>query len=111
MRLPSALKFTPYTSPGHPQRWHSDPVDGATGEDWETIDQALRSYCGLPGGSSLARLLQQARGAPDQRGRHRFQVTRRRQQAQQLRAKGLTMEKIGRRLGISRQAVHQLLGG
>jgi hypothetical protein len=29
----------------------------------------------------------------------------------QLRAKGLTLEQIGERLGISRQAVHQLLGG
>ena len=37
-------------------------------------------------------------------------AARRRRQAQ-LRDRGLTLEQISRRLGISRRAVHQLLGG
>jgi hypothetical protein len=70
---------------------------------------------GLPGGSSLALLLRhfwppgrrykgQIRSGP------RRKVAQRRK-VQQLRAKGLTLAQIGERLGISRQAVHQLLGG
>jgi hypothetical protein len=34
------------------------PVDGAAGETWKNLDQALRNgHRGLPGGSSLAKLL------------------------------------------------------
>jgi hypothetical protein len=39
----------------------SGPVEGAEGEAWHRIDNALfRGYRGLPGGSSLTRLLRQA---------------------------------------------------
>ena len=47
-------------------RWprvSSGPVPGRPGEDWEHIDRALRNgNRGLPGGSSLPRLLAQCRG-------------------------------------------------
>jgi hypothetical protein len=46
----------------------SGPVPGQPGEDWEHIDRALRNgKRGLPGGTSLARLLALCRGA---RNRH-----------------------------------------
>lgn len=42
---------------------NSGPVTGAPGETWPTIDSALRAGLrGLPGGSSLARLLAERRG-------------------------------------------------
>ncbi len=41
----------------------SGPIDGAGGESWALIDNALRKgRCGLPGGTSLPRLLQEQRG-------------------------------------------------
>jgi hypothetical protein len=47
-------------------RWpssESGPVSGAPGETWHGINQALANgYRGLPGGSSLARLLAAERG-------------------------------------------------
>ena len=40
----------------------SGPVEGALGEKWVNIDQALvKGLRGLPGGSSLARLLEEKR--------------------------------------------------
>src|SRR5262249_7683430 len=43
----------------------SGPVAGAPGEFWNQIDGYLRyGYRGLPGGSSVRRLLQEHRGAP-----------------------------------------------
>jgi hypothetical protein len=49
------------------QSWpttRSGPVMEAAQEDWQRIDEALRlGHRGLPGGSSLARLLAQQRGA------------------------------------------------
>jgi hypothetical protein len=86
----------------------SGPVAGAPGETWPALDKALRrGGRGLPGGGSLARLLRRERGLPERRGR-RAQPGRRRQAAR-LRARGLTLAEIGRRLGVSRQAVQHLL--
>jgi hypothetical protein len=45
------------------------PVAGAAGEDWKAIDESLRQGLrGLPGGSSLARLLAAERGVRNQSG-------------------------------------------
>jgi hypothetical protein len=45
---------------------HSGPVLGMPGETWNCLNLALRlGYRGLPGGSSLAQLLQQARGGAE----------------------------------------------
>lgn len=47
--------FMPYLDSG--------PIDGAPGDTWEKIDTALRNgFRGLPGGSSLSRLLRAERG-------------------------------------------------
>jgi hypothetical protein len=71
------------------------------------LDNALQvGLRGLPGGDSLYRLLRRERGAAEPRGR-RPQVDRR--AALRLRARGLSLAEIGRRLGISKQGVHQLL--
>jgi hypothetical protein len=47
-------------------RWpaaRSGPVPCATGETWQAVNRALARGCrGLPGGSSLARLLEERRG-------------------------------------------------
>jgi hypothetical protein len=57
------------------RRWpssESGPVSGAPGETWRGINQALANgYRGLPGGSSLARLLTAERGK-----RHKGQLPR-----------------------------------
>jgi hypothetical protein len=49
-------------------RWPSavaGPVAGAPGENWRNLNEALvQGYRGLPGGSSLARLLAERRGRP-----------------------------------------------
>jgi hypothetical protein len=43
----------------------SGPVEGAPGENWRAVNLALTlGSRGLPGGSSLARLLEQRRGKP-----------------------------------------------
>jgi hypothetical protein len=51
-------------------RWphvHSGPVAGAPGQSWEAVNRALgRGGRGLPGGSSLARLLEEHRGKRNQ---------------------------------------------
>jgi hypothetical protein len=50
-------------------RWpdvRSGPVKGAPGEPWPALNQALARGRGLPGGSSLARLLAQRRGRRNQ---------------------------------------------
>jgi hypothetical protein len=44
-------------------RRDSGPVDGAPGETWVNVNQAMqKGLRGLPGGNSLARLLTRARG-------------------------------------------------
>jgi hypothetical protein len=45
---------------------HSGPIADALGERWSAVEAALTSGCrGLPGGSSVARLLAVARGVPN----------------------------------------------
>jgi hypothetical protein len=90
---------------GHWPTLSSGPVvDAPPGEHWRHLDLALRlGRRGLPGNSSLALMVNQGRG--------RRATTERRQRAAALRAEGLTLAQIGQRLGISRQAVHQLLNG
>ncbi|MDB5310849.1 MAG: hypothetical protein JWO38_5051 [Gemmataceae bacterium] len=52
-----------YARTGNWPRQDSGPIPEAPGEAWEPVDQALLVGCrGLPGGSSLARLLQAERG-------------------------------------------------
>ena len=53
----------------------SGPVPWSRGETWQGIDTALRQgYRGLPGGSSLAKLLAEHRGARNKRGLPRLTV-------------------------------------
>jgi hypothetical protein len=90
---------------------HAGIVAEALGEQWNALDMALRQGLrGLPGGDTLARLLRRERGLPERRGKRPSEVTRaRRQQAVQLRAQGLTLREIGRRLGVTGQAVGNML--
>jgi hypothetical protein len=77
------------------------------GETWRGIDLALRlGRRGLSGGSSLTRLLERERGAQVRRGRPPSAKAR---QAARLREQGLTLAAIGQRLGVTWQAVQQLL--
>jgi hypothetical protein len=88
-------------------RTGSGPVPEGPGESWRRIDNALRyGLRGLEGGSSLARLLEQARGVPARRGRRR---SARAYESLRLREQGLTLAEVGRRLGVSWQAVWQML--
>jgi hypothetical protein len=83
------------------------PVGGAGGETWHAIDEALRrGLRGLPGGDSLARLLRRECGAPERHGQPPRADPG---EAARLRAEGLTLAEIGRRLGVSRQWVSRLL--
>jgi hypothetical protein len=86
----------------------SGPVpEGPAGETWRRVDNALRlGLRGLAGGSSLAQLLEQERGVPARRGRRR---SARAEEAWRLRQGGLKYQEIGRRLGVSWQAVWQML--
>lgn len=55
---------------GNWPRSNSGSIVGAPGENWSAVDQALaRGYRGLPGGSSLARLLEQEVPEPPARSR------------------------------------------
>jgi hypothetical protein len=84
------------------------PITGTAGETWAAVDAALRQgHRGLPGGDSLVQLLRRERQAPERRGRPRHDA--RRVLAADLRARGLTLAEVGRRLGVSRQAAWQLL--
>jgi hypothetical protein len=86
----------------------SGPIQGGpAGETWRRIDNALRyGLRGLKGGSSLAQLLDHERGVPARRGRKR---SGRAQQALRLRRQGLTLKEVGRRLGVTWQAIWQML--
>ena len=42
--------------------------------------------------------------------RYLAEANKRREQAQRLRQEGLTFAEIGKRLGITRQRVHQMIG-
>ena len=86
----------------------SGPVAAAPAETWAALQAALRFGCrGLPGGDSLARLLRRERALPERRGR-RPDLARKANVAR-LREGGLSLAEIGRRLGITRQAVHAAL--
>jgi hypothetical protein len=50
----------------------SDPVPGEPGEDWQSVNMALwQGLRGLPGGSSLARLIAESRGVRNLAAIHR----------------------------------------
>jgi hypothetical protein len=86
----------------------SGAVAEAPEENWKALNQALwRGRRGLPGRDSLARLLRRERGARDRRGRSP-DLTRR-SRAVRLRGKGLTLRQVGKRLGITPQAVCDML--
>jgi hypothetical protein len=56
-----------YERTGHWPSWHSDPISEAPAETWSAVHQALRKGSrGLPGGSSLPRLLEAERGVRNQ---------------------------------------------
>jgi hypothetical protein len=85
----------------------SGPVEGEPGLTWRAVAAALsRGRRGLPGGDTLARLLHRERGAPLRRAPERKADAR---EAARLRAEGLSLAEVGRRLGLTRQRVHQML--
>jgi hypothetical protein len=87
---------------------HSGAVAGAAGQTWGAINQALSGgRRGLPGGDSLAQVLHRLRQVPERRGRQARPGRWRRAAA--LRAQGLTLAEVGRRLGVSHQRVSQML--
>jgi hypothetical protein len=94
-------------------RWpnaDSGAVAAAPGETWSAVNMALRQGLrGLPGGDSLARLLSRERGLRERRGGLPDRARHRR--VARLRARGLTLTEIGRRLGVSRQRVSRILQG
>jgi hypothetical protein len=72
------------------------------------VDKAMRDgRRGLPGGDSLPRLLRRARGGSARRGP--APDLGRRRAAARLRAGGLTLAEVGKRLGVTKQAVIALL--
>ena len=86
----------------------SGAVATFAGQTWAAANAALRhGLRGLPGGDSLAGLLRRERGAALRRGRPTG--ARRQHHAAALRAAGLGVAEIGRRLGVSRQAVAHML--
>jgi hypothetical protein len=89
----------------------SGPVAAAPGDTWRAVDAALQQgHRGLPGGDSLARLLARERGLQDRRGKPgTAAAAARRRRARRLRGQGLTLAEIGRRLGVTSQAVSQML--
>jgi DNA-directed RNA polymerase specialized sigma24 family protein len=87
----------------------SGPVRGAAGEGWRAVDDALRGgFRGLRGGDSLARLLRRERGMAERRGVNKLNPGQRRL-AVRLRARGLPVAEVARRLSITRQGVYYLL--
>jgi len=95
----------------HTGRWPtraSGRISSARTEKWSSVQYALnRGLHGLPGGDSLACLLRRMRGTGERRGRPA--QPERTLQACRLRAVGFSLSEIGRRLGVSRQRVFQLL--
>jgi DNA-binding CsgD family transcriptional regulator len=90
----------------------SGPIAAASGQTWKAVETALvQGLRGLPGRDSLVRLLRRRRGLPERRGKHgtAAAAAARGQRALRLRGRGLSLAEIGRRLGVSRQAVQQLL--
>jgi hypothetical protein len=55
----------------------SGPISGTPGENWRKVDNALRlGLRGLPGGSSLARLLEEEYGVPNLKSRAQLTVAK-----------------------------------
>src|SRR5206468_3093893 len=86
----------------------SGPVAGRAGLTWGTVNSALwDGRRGLPGGDSLARLLRRCgrigerRGKPPDRSRWARVLS--------LRARGFSQRQIAARLGVTIQAVSDLL--
>jgi hypothetical protein len=85
---------------------NSGPIPGA-GLSWLAVHAALRvGGRGLAGGDTLAALLARERTAPETQG-PRAQAGRRADAACLL-AQALTLAEIGRRLGVTHQAVSQM---
>jgi hypothetical protein len=84
----------------------SGPVADAPAENWRALNTALREgYRGLPGGSSLARLLRSGRRS----GRPRDQaLARRDREILAARSRGETLPALAARYGLSRQRVQQI---
>jgi hypothetical protein len=91
----------------------SGPVEGAPGETWKAVNQALfQGLRGLPGGSSLYQLLRACLGIPGKRaknepvpppteGQLRLRIDR-------LRDQGVPMLAIARLLGLTVEEVERL---
>jgi len=82
------------------------------GENWAAVNNALQQGLrGLPGGDSLSRLLRRRFDWRDAKGpgAGRRRNVKVRRQAARLRKAGHTLPEIARRLGVSKQAVYQLL--
>jgi len=79
-------------------------------ERWRRIDAALRRGSrGLPGKSSLAKLLYAKKRLREPRLRGRPPGSERPYQALALRSEGLSFAEIGRRMGVSRQRAHEMV--
>jgi hypothetical protein len=86
----------------------SGQVLASSAETWAAVNMAMRQGLrGLPGGDTLSQLLQRERGLGERRGRPRVNI----RQAIRLRDQGLSFAEIGRRLGVSRQAIFRKLRG
>ena len=86
----------------------SGKIIGVPWDSWLAVDAALRhGFRGLPGGDSLARVLRRTGRIGERRGRKRRpdRVFR----ARRLRASGMTLVEIGHRMGVTQQAVSDLL--
>jgi hypothetical protein len=84
------------------------PVVGEAGETWKGIESALScGRRGLPRDDTLYRLLRRERGLAE--SRRRPPDLARRAEVSRLRADGVTLSEIGRRLGVTRQAVSDML--
>jgi hypothetical protein len=86
-------------------------VTDAPGEWWSGLHSALlQGRRSLPGGDTLFQLLARERGVADRRGcRPLFAALARRREAVLLHGQGLSRKEIGARLGVTPQAVGQML--
>jgi hypothetical protein len=100
-----------FAKTGRRPHGRSGPVAEAPGETWEAVQAALKRGCrGLPGGDTLLRLLRRRRPhLASYHGAVRGPDPGKRRRVAELRAQGLSVPKIAARLGVSRQAVWQML--